>query len=169
LLGLNNMYRQGKIYKISCKTTGKIYVGSTTQSSLSYRLQRHHEDFLKYKHGWDVAYLTSFQILENDSYEIELLEDFPCDTKEELHLREKFYICSNECVNKVVPCRTRAEYREDNKDKIHAYSKEYGLRKYTCEHCHIEIGLNKKTRHEKTQRHLRLASQEQISNVLNEL
>ena len=51
-----------KIYIIECKTTGKVYIGSTTQNDVENRLKRHEEDYCKYKNGWKVHYLTSFEV-----------------------------------------------------------------------------------------------------------
>lgn len=50
-------------------------------------------------------YTTSFKILENNNYEIELIEDYPCGSKRELEARERYwseqYINDGyECVNK---------------------------------------------------------------------
>jgi hypothetical protein len=148
-------YENGKIYKIVCNKTGKFYIGSTTKLYLSQRLQAHLDDFFKWKNGFKRVYLTSFLVLENDDFDIEMLESCSCKSKDELHSREKFYIrMFPECVNKVIPQRTRLEYREEKKDKIKAYAHEYSARKFFCEFCKIEIGVNKKARHEKTRRHL---------------
>jgi Uri superfamily endonuclease len=134
-------YKKGKIYKIECSTSGKTYIGSTTKP-LPIRLQSHVEDYEKYKSGWKVGYLTSYIVLENKTYEITLLEYVACSSREELLAREKHHIVSNNCVNKNVPTRTRAEYRQDKKDMILEYAKEYRQRKYFCECCQIECSLS---------------------------
>ena len=41
-------YKNGKIYKIQCFVTNKIYIGSTSQFYLSQRLKDHVEDYIKY-------------------------------------------------------------------------------------------------------------------------
>ena len=143
-------YTNGKIYKITCKTTNLVYIGSTTQYYLSERLRYHKEDYVHFKQGLKKTQLSSFRIIENDNFEIELIENYPCTNKTQLLEREKYYIQSIECVNNVVPCRTRAEYRTDNKDKI----KEYSRRKWLCEICNVEVGIEKRRRHERCQRHI---------------
>ena len=46
--------------------------------------------------------ISSFNIVANNNYAIVLLEDFPCESKEELHKRERFYTRSSlTCVNKI--------------------------------------------------------------------
>ena len=42
------------------------------------------------------------------------METVPCETKNELHKRERYHIEKNVCVNKVVPLRTKHEWRRDN-------------------------------------------------------
>jgi len=150
-------YQSGKIYKIECSTTGDTYIGSTTKA-LDHRLFSHVEDYHKYKSGEKVSYMTSFRVLENQTYQISLLESVSCDSKAELLAREKHHIVSNNCVNKHIPTRTRAEYRQDNKDKILEYAKEYGLRKYFCKCCQIDVPIGKRARHNRTSKHQSLES-----------
>ena len=124
-------YQNSKIYKIVCNTTGLIYIGSTAEPTLARRLAKHREDYKRYligKHN----YITSYKILENTNYDIILLEIYPCNTKDELHARERYYIESNECVNKNIPARTHIDYvkyqklyREQNKNKIEEKQKQY--------------------------------------------
>jgi len=58
-----------------------------------------------------------------------LVENYPCNSKDELLARERHYIENNECVNKYIPGRPKAEadkaYAIANKDKIQEYKKEY--------------------------------------------
>ena len=42
-------YSKGKIYRIVCNTTGKVYIGSTSQDYLSQRLRKHVEEYKKTK------------------------------------------------------------------------------------------------------------------------
>ena len=116
-------YQNGKIYKIECLTTNKIYIGSTTQP-LSKRLTNHVSEYKRYLNG-KVPYITAFDILKGNNYRIYLIEKYSCDTKEELLSKEGQYIRSLECVNKVIPCRTRKQYKEDNKEKMQEYHKHY--------------------------------------------
>lgn len=142
-------YENGKIYMLRCLTTGLIYVGSTIQT-LSSRLSGHKKDYKRFLDGRIKEQTTSFKILENNNFAIELLEDYPCSGKNELRLRERFHINSLPCVNKVQPTRTQKEYwleyktkdenkkkrrewLELNKDKIKEYSKNY-RKKYYQDH-----------------------------------
>ena len=107
-------YSKAKIYKIVCDTTGLVYIGSTCQA-LAVRLSGHkmsHKRFLQGKYH----FVTSFKVIENGNYDMVLLQRYPCDNKEELHAKERSYIESMTCVNKVIPCRTKKEYVVDTKD-----------------------------------------------------
>ena len=117
-------YNLGKIYKIVCKTTGLVYIGSTTQPTLARRLATHSRDYKSFLNEKQ-HFVTSFKILENNNYEIILIETYPCNSKDELHARERYYIENNECVNKHIPTRTKKEYYEQNRDKIIEQKKEY--------------------------------------------
>jgi hypothetical protein len=117
-------YELGKIYKLVCNETGMTYFGSTAQSTLSKRLGQHKSTYEGYKKGMKVS-CTSFKILENGNYEIILVEDYPCERKEQLIARERWYIENNECCNKEVPGRTDKEYREENKEKLAEWHKKY--------------------------------------------
>jgi len=116
-------YSKGKIYRIVCDTTGLTYIGSTVET-LSKRLTKHICDYKYYLKGKN-HFITSFKILENNNYKIILIDNCPCNSKEELHREERKYIESIECVNKIIPTRTDKEYYETNKDKILEYNKKY--------------------------------------------
>ena len=116
-------YSKGKIYKIVCNTTGLIYVGSTIQK-LCERLRAHRSHYKLYLKGKSRFY-TSFDIIKNNNYEIILIENCPCNSKEELHREERKYIESIGCVNKVIPTRTKKEWITSNIDKIKKQTKTY--------------------------------------------
>ena len=109
-------YENGKIYRIICNTTGLQYIGSTC-CSLSSRLGEHKKNYKKYLNGKS-HYVTSFKILENNNYQITLLENTPCNNKEELLRKERYYIEMLTCVNRIIPTRTHNEYYQDNREKI---------------------------------------------------
>ena len=112
-------YQDGKIYKIVDNTNGNVYIGSTCKK-LSSRLADHRADYKKYLNG-NSHFVSSFKILENNDFDIILIEKWPCDDKEELHKQERFYIETFECVNKNIPTRTSKEYYKDNKQQIKEY------------------------------------------------
>jgi hypothetical protein len=124
-------YSLGKIYKIVCNTTGKCYIGSTCRPFLSQRLSKHMSHYQEYLNGKG-CYVSSYEILENDNYEIILLENYPCKSKDELCDKERFYIENNSCVNLVIPFRTKEELAEckkkndeEHKDELKGKRQEY--------------------------------------------
>ena len=113
-------YKQGKIYTILCKTDDTlIYVGSTVQS-LSERMAKHRYDAIKKPTMCFYQYVDDW-----DNWYIELFENFPCNSKEELNKREGEIIREIGTVNKQIAGRTKKEYYEDNKDKMKQHYKEY--------------------------------------------
>ena len=114
-------YSNGKIYKIVCNTTNKIYIGSTTQS-LTSRLGQHKCNYKRFLNGLKLTD-SVFEVLENSDYVIILIENFNCNSKKDLFIRERYYIEKTECVNKNLPIRTRKEYCEANKERKKQYDK----------------------------------------------
>ena len=127
-------YKNGKIYKITCET-GKVYIGSTIKT-LKKRLSIHKsrnecctKDFINPK--------------------IELIETYPCKTKQELLWKEREWVEKSECVNVRLPITTPEERKEKNKEKLNE--------KITCE-CGAIISRVNKAAHLRTKKHLRLCS-----------
>jgi hypothetical protein len=116
-------YQNGKIYMIWAGD--ERYYGSTTQS-LAVRMAGHRADY-KRKEGVSSSLLFEKYGLEN--CKIELVELFPCNSKEELTQHEGHYIRNNKCVNHEIPGRTREEWVIDNSEKI----KENDKKRYTGE------------------------------------
>jgi len=113
-------YQLSKIYQLICNTTGKRYIGATCQRYLCTRLAHHVSKNNK---------TSSREIIEGKNYEMVLIESYPCNSKDELHQRERYYIKTLDCVNKYIPCRTQKEYREDKKQQIKEYQKDYRQQK----------------------------------------
>jgi hypothetical protein len=120
-------YNNAKIYKIIDNTTDSIYIGSTCELTLARRLAGHVSAYKLYLNGKLKFYMTSFEILKNDNYDIILIADCPCKRKDQLHLLERHYIEHNICVNKAIPIRKLEEHQKYQKE----YQKEY--EKNNCE------------------------------------
>ena len=116
-------YTRGKIYSLRTYQSDEVYVGSTCQT-LCQRLADHKRDYKSWKNGKH-NYVCSFKLLEFDDCYIELLELYPCNSREELCKREGHYIREMDCLNKRIEGRSRKEYYQQNKEKINQYQKEY--------------------------------------------
>jgi acetyl/propionyl-CoA carboxylase alpha subunit len=117
-MDIDERYTRGKIYKIVCKETDEVYYGSTIQE-LDERINSHKYD----------KTCVSRQIINRHNYYAEVLEDYSCNNRYELELRERWYMENNDCINKQIPTRTRKEYKKlykkNNKEKIDKQNKIY--------------------------------------------
>jgi len=116
-------YQNSKIYKIVCNETNDVYIGSTTQP-LSTRMSKHRCDFKRYQAG-TYHYVSSFEILKYPTAKILLVRNCPCNSREELEAIEGSFIKNNECVNKITPGRTKAEWYQDNAETIKQRHNQY--------------------------------------------
>ena len=115
-----NKFHNSKIYRIVNDVNGMTYYGSTTQT-LSRRMTNHRTR-CKNK-----IYKT-YQLFGNiEDCKIFLIENFPCENKEQLEKRERHYIENNECINKYIPSRSRKEWYVDNKTAIIKKQRQYRL------------------------------------------
>lgn len=133
-------YEQSKIYKIVCNETGEVYIGSTTLYYLCNRISSH-----KSAYRCDVKnQCASKNIIARNNFTAELIEKYPCESKEELKKRERHWIENTEnCINVCRPYVTKTEkkelckelnkrykekrtqYQKDNKEQIAVKAKEY--------------------------------------------
>ena len=160
----DNKYSKGKIYKITDVGYNKCYIGSTCES-LSQRMARHrhnYKQFLNGNHGCSTAFLI-FGEFSIDNCKIELLETYPCNSKEELERREGYFIKKHKCINKVVAGRTAKELYDDTHEhqlkRFHEYyinNRDKVLQrkatKMVCI-CGATIATNNISRHNKTKKH----------------
>ena len=83
-------FNNGKIYKIVDNKSDMIYVGSTCKS-IQQRLKQHEYAYKAYKAGKSHN-ITSFKILQNNDFKIELIENYPCENRTQLEKREGYFI-----------------------------------------------------------------------------
>jgi len=100
-------YKNGKIYKIVCNSTGDVYFGSTTQQKLASRMNTHR------KH---TSNLLSKIIIQRHNYSYCLVEKYECDNHDELYCRLRYYIDNYDCINKQTTSNNK---HIDNEPKKH--------------------------------------------------
>jgi hypothetical protein len=153
-------YKNGKIYKIVSPSHPEIapYFGSTCET-LSRRLSLHKADFKRGK-GPTSKVLMCFQ----DAI-ILLIEEFPCESRKQLHTREGVIMLEAiSRVNEKIAGRTDSEYRaihkEETKENWRKYYEknsdilnEKKRQHFTCE-CGGKYAYRHKTTHERTAKHI---------------
>ena len=153
-------YANGRIYKIEpiCEhDENEVYYGSTCQI-LCKRMDRHRTAYKCWLNG-SKTYTSSYILFEKYGVEnchIYLVELYPCETKEELFVREGYYIKNNMCVNKIVAGRTRKEHYDDNKEILLEQRKPYQKEYYK----------NNKEKHSQTNKEYREKHKDEIKDYL---
>lgn len=89
---------KGKIYAIKSPQTNAVYYGSTAHP-LNIRFSIHKSQYKKFLEGTLPYVCSSSKILHYKDAFIELIEEYECETKEDLEKRELHYILNNNCVN----------------------------------------------------------------------
>lgn len=137
-------YKNSKIYCIHCNKTGLNYIGSTV-SEIKQRIAGH---ICQCKKGNTAS---SSIIIKNGDYTVSILEEYPCDTEEQLLERESFYInLTQNCVNTKCPVIDKDKFSHENYGA--AYLKEYGKLTMICE-CGEEIKKRNRSVHIKSIKH----------------
>ena len=144
-------YGNGKIYKIWHEDTDMVYYGSTAME-LSVRMSIHRAMYKRFnpelppsKYNPQCSSHVLFDMFGPFECKMDLIEDYPCKSDEELRMREQFYLDNNECINKnkayVSPEQRKeqwrlraAEYYKHNKvQKNKDCMKRYYQKKLICE------------------------------------
>jgi len=125
-------YKNGKIYKIINDVNDKFYIGSTSEPYLSNRMASHRK-----KHNMCMSKNIGVDLKQCS---IILIENYPCNDKQELLRKEREYFdkykkeCKEVFINKRKPTYYEGEkkqlkkeydkeYLKNNKDKIKEYLK----------------------------------------------
>lgn len=116
-------YANARIYAIRSPNHPGFYIGSTA-APLSRRMAQH-----RYTHKKnDNPTLTSNIIMDAGDAYIELIECYPCASKQELEKREGELIRATEgCINAKIAGRTGAEYYADNRERLLVAARDYAV------------------------------------------
>jgi hypothetical protein len=124
-------YSNGKIYCLWCYDN-YYYVGSTI-NEIRYRLGKHKQDSKKYLERRVYKHINT---IGWENVKIQVIEDYPCNSRKELLKKENEYIASmrgdTHCLNIKLAELTENElkeqqknYRQEHRDKILNYKKNY--------------------------------------------
>ena len=144
-------YSNSVIYMIYCKDNNITprYIGSS--SNLKNRKLDHKKMCNSSSNKYYNLYVYRF-IRENggwDNWEFRVLEEYPCDTKDQLREREDFYMIQfNNLLNSIRAKRNKKEWRNDNYKKIKAQKSQI----FMCV-CGVNYTHSHKKRHERTKKH----------------
>jgi hypothetical protein len=156
-----NKYQQGKIYKIVSPMIEICYVGSTYKT-LKYRLTKHKGNYADYLRTGSSEYMTSFELIGRyDDIIIILIENYPCETKEELLKRENYWINLIPCFNRnnaidfrinkrKYAIRNREHIKEYQKNWYQKHKEEINKNSVICDICGVVIAQKSNlSRHKK--------------------
>ena len=105
-------YENGKIYKILNSVDDEIYIGSTVEK-LCQRMAKHKA---KIEHKPQYKLYQHMALHGKEKFYIELVELFPCQSKEELRAREGEWIRQIATLNDKVAGRNQKQWYEDNRE-----------------------------------------------------
>ncbi len=104
-------------------------------------------------HG-TVCYVTSYDIIKNGNYRIELIENVNANNKEELYDRERYHILNEpKSINKIRLLNRTLDERKKHLKQYWIDNKTKLYKKYRCSICDGCYKLRHKSTHFKTKRH----------------
>jgi len=120
-------YENSIIYKLCHQNdleNNNIYIGSTT----NFRTRKNNHKFNCNNENNKKYNYPVYQFIRNNGdwseWKMIPIEKYPCNGKEELKIRERYYIeFFKSKLNKQMPSRSQKEYIENNKDKKTQYDK----------------------------------------------
>ena len=122
------------IYKVVCRRTGAVYIGSTSLS-LKDRLARHRSQCKRYNNNKTQYSTECYNIINDNEHEIQLLEVVQTEIKLDALLREGFHIENhinngyyvvNKCKSgKFLSLGTSEYYKQYYQEKYKEYHKNY--------------------------------------------
>lgn len=155
----------GYIYKIACRKSKKVYIGSTWERDLQRRLRVHEAHFRSYKRGKS-AWSSSYEVLASGEYDITLLEECTCTSLADLkqHERGWYDLYSLWRVNRRRPYRWGHEcdrqrreactrYNNRNLASHKARCRKSARKAWKCDVCDKILCRGSKASHVRSKRH----------------
>ena len=116
-------YKNARIYQIRNNVDDDVYVGSTTQT-LCKRMAKHRVDM----HSKTKLHRPLYIKMKEygvDCFYIELIEECPCENKEQLRRREGHFIREIGTLNMILAGRTKKEWTTDNNEHVQENAHKY--------------------------------------------
>ena len=153
-----NKYHFGKIYKIVSDMSDMVYIGSTTQE-LKLRFSGHKSHY-KYRNN----NLSVFKIFDIGYCSIELIEEYPCNSRTELEKREGWYqLNTPKCINIKIVGQAQKRIACPRLPRTDSHRKVYKIKMFDsyfgkrikCE-CGAFVFPAKKDKHNESAYHMKL-------------
>ena len=160
-------YQNSIIYKLKHNEDYddlNIYVGSTT----NFKNRKNQHKSACFNNTKKDYYYKVYEFIRNngnwDNWVMIPIENFPCNNKLELQIRERYHIdFLKPKLNCCIPTRTDKEYRDDNKEILNEkykifYNnnkkriKNYKAEKIVCDKCNSIITRSNLSQHQKTKK-----------------
>jgi hypothetical protein len=162
-------YSKGSIYQIVNDVDDEVYVGSTCDK-LTNRFHGH-RGYMNTKKYENIRLYQHIREIGIEHFRIELIEYYPCNTKEQLHSREGHFIRERATLNKRIAGRTKKQFYETHKTEIAERQKQYYKdhkeeiaerrgRIFECP-CGSKCRWSDKSKHFKTRKHLAYEANQQ--------
>lgn len=146
-------YQNGKVYRIVNDVDEQVYVGSTIQT-LVHRMGGHRRDA---RSGSMRKLMVHMRTVGVSQFRIELLEDFPCERKDQLLAQEGVWAARlkatlNSYQPRGIEAKDRAEYLSLYQKQFMGeyqadYNKNIAYVKVECENCGRTVTQQKLHRH----------------------
>ena len=104
----------GIVYIIECNITGEVYIGST-MLSLEERYKKHRRSNRSSARG----------IIDRGNHMVRALEVVDTEDRDQLRIREQYWMNQYECVNQIKAYTTQEERKEKQKENWEIYTKKY--------------------------------------------
>ena len=118
------MLQNYNIYKISSDNCEKVYIG-ITKKDIEKRLKEHVCCYELFNNNNNKNFITSYEIIKNGNYKIELIESFTPKDNQEKKEREAYYIKTNNSVIKRIENRTQKEWTAQNWERVKEHKLKY--------------------------------------------
>ena len=118
-------FNKGKIYKITNDYNDEVYIGSTC-NTISRRFIQHKAASITEKYQ-NIPLYKIMNEIGFERFRIELIEEYQCTDKYELRQKEGHFIREIGTLNKIIAGRTKKEHRQENKERIQEYQKQYDI------------------------------------------
>ena len=180
----DNRYSHGKIYKLIDNTTGVFYIGSTALKRLDHRLRTHIKTSTKQNKTNNIYKLYKYctpEKLRSDCVRTILIQEVNVNSKNDLLKIENSYIETE--LNNDVCLNTRRAFRDDKQRNQYSLEQYYKHREarltrcneyrhenaeqikqirsklYSCPCGSSSILFDHKSRHERTQKHIKFMNE----------